>query len=261
MNQSTQQPGTSERGPQSLYTPLSGSLRGIELVSSAHEIEESDFYAVVNTYPTEEWLKFDSNFQLKCGKKDTKKMARWARQFYHSLEVLWDNQRHNHIRGRVLPATTENLRELLARIEFREAPTLFYLSGHTEIKDQERTYLTSDCLQHGVISTDMTLRYSEMGRQLMSQESSRPLIWVTEVCDCDNFMKLPYVYWCEDGQVNCKETGFDWHWAETYALHFAATSPNQHAITFEGSSGAVYTNDKHNAIKLKSTAFTPPIDS
>ncbi|KAF8734414.1 hypothetical protein RHS02_06841, partial [Rhizoctonia solani] len=139
MNQSTQQPGNSERGPQSLYTPLSGSLRGIELVSSAHEIEESDFYAVVNTYPTEEWLKFDSNPELKCGKKDTKKMARWARQFYHSLEVLWDNQWHNHIRGRVLPATTENLRELLARIEFREAPTLFYLSGHTEIKDQERT--------------------------------------------------------------------------------------------------------------------------
>ncbi|CAE6438787.1 unnamed protein product [Rhizoctonia solani] len=190
---------------------------------------------------TEDWRNFDPTMGIKCEQKDMKKIATWAKQFHHRLQILWDNGCSSN-EVAILPATTGNLKELLAKIESRQAPTLLYLSGHTEVIGQEHIYLTLDSLQQGGISSDMALRYSEMGRQLVSRGSSKPLIWVTEIDECDNFTELPYVYRCEAGQVKCEKTGFKWPWGKAQALHFAATSPNQRAITFEGSSGAIYTS-------------------
>ncbi|CEL57112.1 hypothetical protein RSOLAG1IB_08344 [Rhizoctonia solani AG-1 IB] len=241
MSQSIEQLSISEGGLQSTQSSLNGSLRGIDLGLPRHG-NESHFYAVVNTYLTKKWRSFDKDLGLEWGKNDMKKMGSWAKQFHHNLQALWDDQNRSTSRTTFLPATTENLRTLLAKIESRQAPTLLYLSGHTDFIDQEPVYLTSDSLQKDSISSDKAMRYWEMGRQLVSQPSSNPLVWITEVCECDNFMKLPYVYWCEGGEVKSEKTGFEWPWGEAQALHFAATSPGQPAIGYKSQVGAIYTN-------------------
>ncbi|CAE6497003.1 unnamed protein product [Rhizoctonia solani] len=220
-------------------TPLNRSLHGILLP----DVDDSQVYAVVNTYVSKSWQDFDPTLALKLGTNELKRIGSWAQQFHSKFTALLDDSTIEGKGGTIHPATTENIRGLLAQLEHRQAATLLYVSGHTDLANEKLVYLTSNSLQNGTISSDMALSYSEIGSQLRSQASSKPLIWVTEwvteACGCDNFMQLPYEYWCDGDEVKCKETGFKWSLGEARMLQFAATAPGQSAATFERSSGAL----------------------
>lgn len=210
------------------------------------DVDDSQVYAVVNTYVSKSWQDFDPSLALKLGTNELKRITSWAQQFHSKFTALLDDSTIKGKGGTIRPATTENIRGLLAQLEHRQVATLLYVSGHTDLANEKLVYLTSNSLQNGTISSDMALSYSEIGSQLRSQASSKPLIWVTEACQCDNFMQLPYEYWCDGDEVKCKETGFKWSLGEARMLQFAATAPGQRAFTFEDSSGAVYTQALYN---------------
>ncbi|CAE6526609.1 unnamed protein product [Rhizoctonia solani] len=92
------------------------------------------------------------------------------------------------------------------------------VSGHTEIHNGENVYMPADCIQRNRLATEKLISYSEMRTLLISDPHDAPrftqrwqarqapeilqghadstmeapLTFITDVCHCDNFLRLPY---------------------------------------------------------------------
>ncbi|CAE6447624.1 unnamed protein product [Rhizoctonia solani] len=81
------------------------------------------------------------------------------------------------------------------------------------------------------------------------------------MCECDNLMKLPYVYSYENGKVTCTKTQYHTgaEWDSVDAVHFAATSPGQQAVFF--SYGSVYNLALHSVPLEKRLSLEETVES
>ncbi|CAE6531183.1 unnamed protein product [Rhizoctonia solani] len=102
-------------------------------------------------------------------------------------------------------------------------------------------YLDSSSGQPKVIS------YETMRQALLKDPRSKPLlvsIFITEACECDNFLRLPYTLEYEEcgGQARWEKTDYHGSFPENSSdtVHFAATSPRELSMSFS-TTGAVFT--------------------
>ncbi|KDN34117.1 hypothetical protein RSAG8_12796, partial [Rhizoctonia solani AG-8 WAC10335] len=179
-----------------------------------------------------------------CVSPDAKRISTWTGQFNRALTGYHDIPDACGRKNVAREPSAENMRRIFE--EPRELPTFIYMSGHTDSSGGERFYITSDSVTNGGYDSSRVIHYSEFREKLLSEQHQEPLILVTDMCECDNLMKLPYVYSYGNGQVACTKTqyhtGTEWDSADV--VHFAATSPDQQAVFF--SCGSVYNLALHN---------------
>ncbi|CEL57111.1 hypothetical protein RSOLAG1IB_08343 [Rhizoctonia solani AG-1 IB] len=139
-------------------------------------------------------------------------------------------------------------------------PTFIYISGHSEhgATDSELVYAPADYLSF-TSGQPTVVHYAKMAQLLLRRSHSGPLLLVTEVCFCENFLKLPYFLNYKDGEVSWERTGCLDSFAEDSRaiVHFAATAPGERAMSF--SNGAVFTKQfckirPDNKLSLKDIA-------
>ncbi|CAE6531172.1 unnamed protein product [Rhizoctonia solani] len=136
--------------------------------------------------------------------------------------------------------------------DIRAQPTLIYLGGHTEKKDDQLAYTPADYLSTNSPDQRQLIFYDTMRQWLLNDRHLAPLVFITEVCFCENFLKLPYVLEHEGNEARWVPTGHPE--VSTGKLrevvHFAATSPDELSMAFN--TGAVFTRAFYN-IKLSET--------
>ncbi|CAE7199737.1 unnamed protein product, partial [Rhizoctonia solani] len=69
--------------------------------------------------------------------------------------------------------------------------------------------------------------YETMRQLLLKNPDSAPLLFITEVCYCTNFLRLPYELVHEGDSMQWKETGYPNIEGSSIVAHFAATSPDE----------------------------------
>ncbi|CAE7123023.1 unnamed protein product [Rhizoctonia solani] len=169
---------------------------------------------------------------------DARRISSWTGQFnraftgYHEIPDDF---------GKRTPArepTAKNMRRMLEKP--REIPTCTYVSGHTDSTGEERFYITSDSIIEGGYDFSRVIYYSEIREKLLLEHHEAPVMLVTDMCGCDNLMKLPYVYSYENGKVTCTKTQYytGAEWDSVDVVHFAATLPDEQSTFF--SCGSVY---------------------
>lgn len=136
------------------------------------------------------------------------------------------------------------IRDILARP--RDTPTVVFFVGHTIPLPGGPAYVPADSSGHGPQVPIDALYFSEMRQSMLMDPNPSPLLLVTDFCDCDNILGLPYVlrrkgntgYWEETGC--CVPSEWPQH---KEMLHFAATSTGESAHEFE-STGGIFTDRK-----------------
>ncbi|KEP50667.1 hypothetical protein V565_075660 [Rhizoctonia solani 123E] len=216
---------------------LLGSLRGI--------LPDVQCYAALASYPGQVWSDGDDmSISPTCVSPDVKRITTWTGQFNRTLIGYHDMPDTCGRKNVAREPSAENMRRIFE--EPRDRPTFIYMSGHTDSTGGERFYITSDSVVNGVYDSSRVIRYSEISEKLLLEHHQEPVILVTDMCECDNLMKLPYVYSYENGKVTCTKTQYHTgaEWDSVDAVHFAATSPSQQAIFF--SCGSVYNLALHS---------------
>ncbi|CUA67685.1 hypothetical protein RSOLAG22IIIB_13522 [Rhizoctonia solani] len=211
---------------------LFGSLRGI--------LPEVQCHAALATYPGRAWSDgSDMSISPACVTPDALRITDWTRRFNRGALIGYHDIPNPCGRKNATPEpSAENMRKIFE--EPRGLPTLIYMSGHTDSVGGERFYITSDAVVEGGYDSTRIIYYSEISEKLLLEHHEEPVILVTDMCKCDNLMKLPYVYSYENGRVTCAETQYHTgvEWDSVDVVHFAATSPDQKAAFF--SCGSVY---------------------
>lgn len=125
----------------------------------------------------------------------------------------------------------------------RTMPTIFYFIGHTKRSSsgKECYYLTADWRN----ITPQGIPFLVIRQMLLEDQNPAPLLLITDFCDCDNILGLPYVL-CDDGvKAHWKPTEasnpLDWVGGEE-VLHFAATEVGEVAYEFQ-STGGIFTRE------------------
>lgn len=160
-------------------------------------------------------------------RRDRKNITRWARRIPNPQFGIGKTN-----------ARSEVIRQSLRAP--RTSSTVIYFAGHVENCNNELYYLSADL---GYIKP-RGISFSEIRELLLEDSTPRPLLLITDFCECENILRLPYVLF-DDG-VNA-------HWEEIKAcdplswatekqmLHFAATDVGQAAQEFK-STGGLFTN-------------------
>ncbi|KAF8603386.1 hypothetical protein BDV93DRAFT_169908 [Ceratobasidium sp. AG-I] len=159
--------------------------------------------------------------QLASIKLDRERFMRWANCIPDCLIETCENKAEGQL-----------IREVLQRA--RELPTVVIFFGHTALSEEGLCYWTKDKLQ--------AISFSEIRRLLLEDPNPKPLLLVTDFCDCDNILGLPYVL--DDDGANAGWTETEAYrpggWAnEKKMLQFAATEPEREAYDFQ-STGGIY---------------------
>ncbi|CAE6531157.1 unnamed protein product [Rhizoctonia solani] len=228
-----------------IYLPALRTYLSGHVLASVVVCEVSSQMSSVMRYPGQVWPDgADMSISLKCIVPDARRTTTWTGQFNRTLIGYHDITDASGRKNPACEPSAENMRKLLE--DPRDLPTFIYVSGHTDSSNGEKFYLTSDCVVNGSYDSSRVIPYSEFRDKLLLEHHQEPVVLVTDVCDCDNLMKLPYVYSYENGKVTCTKTeyhnGADWDSLDV--VHFAATSPNQQAAFF--ASGSVYNQALHS---------------
>ncbi|KAJ1303917.1 hypothetical protein OPQ81_008328 [Rhizoctonia solani] len=209
-----------QNGSQRSHTGLKGSLRGI--------FSDVQCYGAFASYPNQVWPG-GGNMSISAESiaLDAKRITSWTGQFNRAFIGYHDIINASGKKKMSSESSAENIRRLLEKP--RDLPTFIYVSGHTDSSGGERFYLPSDCVVNGSYDSSRVIPYSEFRDKLLLEHHQEPIILVTDFCNCNNIMELPYVYSYENGKVICATTeyytGADWDSVD--AVQFAATSPDQ----------------------------------
>ncbi|CAE6438782.1 unnamed protein product [Rhizoctonia solani] len=176
--------------------------------------------------------------------KDVNKLRHWIRQLEPSPD-LYQYKDNYEPKGEIRRADYEKIRRALKLT--RKSPTIIYIAGHTELKDGAPVYIPADHLDPSTTGSPKVIPYEYMAQLLLKQTHSAALLFVTEVCYCDNFLRLPYMLEYEGDEVRWKKTGHPELSAQpsTTVVHFAATAPGERSESFK-SRGAAFTTAFHN---------------
>ncbi|CAE6359097.1 unnamed protein product [Rhizoctonia solani] len=151
------------------------------------------------------------------------------------VKVYCDKEKYN-------PADESRVRTVM-QIP-RKLPTFIYLAGHTETqKGGQLAYAPADCLNPSSPGELKLIPYETIRQWLLSGSHSESLVFVTEVCYCENFLRLPYVLTLEGGEARWEKTEYHGSFEANPkgdVVHFAATSPGEQAMTFP-STGSIFT--------------------
>ncbi|CAE6531164.1 unnamed protein product [Rhizoctonia solani] len=130
---------------------------------------------------------------------DLKGMCHWSNQLDPKPDIrrYWDQGSHT--------ANNKAVRRVLKDI--RAQPTLIYLAGHTEKKDDQLAYTPADYLSANSPDQPQLIPYDTMRPWLLNDQHLAPLVFITEVCFCENFLKLPYVLQYEGNEARWVPTG------------------------------------------------------
>ncbi|CAE6344843.1 unnamed protein product [Rhizoctonia solani] len=92
------------------------------------------------------------------------------------------------------------------------------------------------------LSTAIYLRLKTIRQLLLKDPSSAPLLFITETCQCVNYLRLPFLLEFEGDEARWVKTEYYDSFIENSSdiVHFAATSPEEFALSFP-SIGAVFT--------------------
>ncbi|CAE6477066.1 unnamed protein product [Rhizoctonia solani] len=157
----------------------------------------------------------------------------------------------------------------------RKLSTVIYLAGHTErlgltIQNQptcdQLAYAPADYLeaspsgQYKLISYEASSlfrywfitrlidkRLKTIRQLLLKDPHSAPLLFITETCQCNNYLRLPYMLEFKGNEVRWKKTEYYDSFVRNSndIVHFAASSPEELALSFP-SIGAVFTKALYN---------------
>ncbi|CAE6488137.1 unnamed protein product, partial [Rhizoctonia solani] len=85
-------------------------------------------------------------------------------------------------------------------------------------------------------------RLKTIRQLLLKDPSSAPLLFITETCKCDNYLRLPFLLEFEGNEARWVKTEYHDSFIGNSSdiVHFAATSPGEYALSFP-STGAVFT--------------------
>ncbi|CAE6359120.1 unnamed protein product [Rhizoctonia solani] len=210
---------------------------GRSTLKSLHGVDlrpKPQCYVLTNGYP-----KNDLTLKLESIAEDSNGLRFRMLQFDPEPDFWQYNDTH---KGGSRPANYARIWKTLGVI--RHGPTFIYISGHSqETSRGELAYVPADHL-----TTDPKLFPYETMRQLLllKSPSSLPLLFVTEACYCDNFLRLPYVLVFKDNEVRWQKTGYPalGEGSSAVVVHCAATSPGEQAVSFEN--GAVFTKAFYN---------------
>ncbi|KAG8686384.1 hypothetical protein FRC11_009021, partial [Ceratobasidium sp. 423] len=140
-----------------------------------------------------------------------------------------------------------------------------YLSGHTEtqiiaeLPSGQLAYAPADYLDTSPSGQSRLIPYETMRPWLLNDRHSAPLIFITEVSFCENFLQLPYVLEYDGSEARWAQTGYPEVSTgnSREIVHFAATAPGEQSIAF--GVGAVFTKafysiNPSKALSLKDIA-------
>ncbi|QRV95690.1 hypothetical protein RhiJN_23708 [Ceratobasidium sp. AG-Ba] len=159
-------------------------------------------------------------------RKDTERISEWTKRFVNPNKIMVEND----VSKRMLEPIFEGC---------RRQPTFLYLNGHASSLE----YFPQDC--------GSGISFERTRQLLIDTPRSMKLVMVTDMCECSNFLKLPFVAYC---------TRQGWVWNETKEyqadpdgfgderkkiLHFAATDESGAAYSWE-SIGGVFTKEFSN---------------
>ncbi|EUC64515.1 ICE-like protease (caspase) p20 domain protein [Rhizoctonia solani AG-3 Rhs1AP] len=144
----------------------------------------------------------------------------------------------------------------------RKLPTAIYLGGHTEntgLTAQNQptcdrlAYAPADYIEDSPSGQDKLISYETIRQLLLKDPSSAPLLFITETCKCDNYLRLPFLLEFEGNEARWVKTEYHDSFIGNSSdiVHFAATSPEEYALSFP-STGAVFTQALCN-IKIDSS--------
>ncbi|CAE6447628.1 unnamed protein product [Rhizoctonia solani] len=148
----------------------------------------------------------------------------------------------------------------------RKLPTFIYLSGHTETQasateplGSQLAYAPADYLDAPSPDQPKLITYETMRQWLLNNSHSESLLFLTEVCYCENFLQLPYVLEINGDEAQWTKTNYYGSFKGNssdivsmidtlqfiyayivFEVHFAATSPGEQAMSF-GTTGSVFT--------------------
>ncbi|KAH7333937.1 hypothetical protein B0J17DRAFT_709008 [Rhizoctonia solani] len=132
------------------------------------------------------------------------------------------------------------------------------VAGHTETQTTAESpsvqlaYAPADYLSTSLSGSLQLITYETMRQWLLNDRHSAALVFITEVCFCENFLRLPYVLELNGEKAQWKKTDYhgSFEGGSSDIVHFAATSPGERAIWFNGI-GAVFTKAFYNIDPIK----------
>ncbi|CAE7212480.1 unnamed protein product [Rhizoctonia solani] len=117
------------------------------------------------------------------------------------LELYCDRKKYD-------PADENRIRTVMQTP--RKLPTFIYLAGHTVATQSSSTqlaYAPADCLDPSTGGLKL-IAYDTMRQWLLNSSHSESLLFVTEVCYCENFLQLPYVLEWDGTETQWKKTAY-----------------------------------------------------
>ncbi|KAG9123042.1 hypothetical protein FRC07_000313 [Ceratobasidium sp. 392] len=197
---------------------------------------QPEAYLIGNAYSSKLFWDEARRFSLEMTgvKGDLTRMTRWANKLFDNIANV--------------RATTHTDKQTIERI-FRSCgstPTLIYINGHTDMINDERLYLPSDCSANGSCLATLGIPFRTMREWLVDGENLMELTIVTDICKCTNIFGLPFVAEKRNGVWVWTETSESFadgaidQWDGTKVLHFASTSEDENAHECE-SAGGIYT--------------------
>ncbi|CAE6515965.1 unnamed protein product [Rhizoctonia solani] len=185
---------------------------------------------VFPTYSGHLWPDDDKAMEIskESVENDITRITKWTGQFNNRTLKVYRDAATGTTKGSRAPNAI-NIRRLLGKP--RDDPTFIYVSGHTDCVKENSVYLPSDCIEGKDYSTSRVIPYAEFRDKMCLERHQAPTILVTDFCNPDNVLKLPYAYSYANEKVTCTETGYDTGSASV-VIHFAAASPHQPAAFF-----------------------------
>lgn len=168
----------------------------------------------------------------------------------------WASRMDKQIESRELvEAGGQHIREAFGSL--RTSPTIIYLLGHAmRPEDGEPIYLPAECCENWSQAAT-GIPFSELRDLALIDPNPRPLLLVTDFCECANLLGLPYML--------CHNSA-GWYWEETKAypssewpdnkevLHFAGADVNQMSYEFH-TSGGIFTREFCNISPRKAMSL------
>ncbi|KEP50666.1 hypothetical protein V565_075650 [Rhizoctonia solani 123E] len=177
-------------------------------------------------------------------KHDLRGLNHWITQLAPntkpSFELYCDRKKYR-------PADETRIRTVMQTP--RKLPTFIYLAGHTETdisvtgpSNGQLAYAPDDCLEASDSDQLKLIAYETMRQWLLNSSHSESLLFLTEVCYCENFLQLPYVLELNGDETQWTKTSYygSFKGNSSDIVHFAATSPGEQAMSF-GTIGSVFT--------------------
>ncbi|KAJ1303916.1 hypothetical protein OPQ81_008327 [Rhizoctonia solani] len=214
------------------------------LVGSLTGLLKPRYYVLTNRYPKHEGQDDEGIRGMVINPKSLEKDANGMKQWLGRLEPTPNVRWYYDKQGR-----EAHSKAVLKTLETpRHHPTFIYIAGHTEPQTTAvppLAYAPADYLEYQDGKPQL-VSYETMRGLLLKNDHSAPLIFITEVCFCENFLQLPYALECKGNEARWVPTGYPSISTinSSDIVHFAATSPGERALSF--ASGAVFTKAFYN---------------